>query len=277
MLDVLHRLWKTETGFRHQVAALDFEPLKYPVQGAFYEPNLISLIQALPWVTRRGLISSQIEQETRTISVRMLTGLLAGKSPPKTDPDVAYETFLEYGRALRPHSEYTLPNRIGFETDEEFRENCIYLHKKLSWIAATEDGIPIVYHRTWDDTYYLVNIDGANHFAAVYRQCLEQDREFSFECRIQHQWLDIDECQAAIFDCTALILPTSVALPLSIVVRNYGLRISPYCYEFQKGKSILVIGWNLFKGRKLAEIVLEVLPREVYFDVNSYVSTLKKA
>lgn len=274
IIDNIHRKLKTERGFRYAVATLPQTALGQPVQGAFYEPGLITLVTELPWVKNRNIVSSRLERKKRLMSVRDLNGLWAGKSPPGTPHDTSYETFLDYGRALKSSSEYTLPNRIGYDTDEDFEANCTYLRGKLAWIAATKDGIPVVNHRTWDNTYYLVNIDGGNHFAAVYRQCIEQDRDFTFECRIEHHSLNVDECKKAISETSFLIVPTAIGQPLATLIAEFGQQPRPTCYEFQKAKSLLVFGWRSPKVERLSQIVLETLPPKCYFDLRSYIQGL---
>ncbi len=225
------------------------------------------------------MIVSRLERTQQKISVRELNGLLAGKSPPSTPHDISYDTFdtfLDYGRELKPSNEYTLQNRIGYETDEDFETNCTYLRGKLSWIASTKDGIPIVYHREWDNTYYLANIDGGNHFAAVYRQCIEQNRNFTFGCRIEHLSLNKVECRKIVSETSFLILPTSIGEPLPDLLVQYGLKLRPTCYEFQKGKSLLVIGWNCPKDERLCEIILKTLPPQCYFDLLTHLLDLLK-
>lgn len=267
---VIRRSLKTDQGFRQAVRSLPHCELGQPIQTAKYEPNAISLLEDLPWVKRGTLVHSRLERKKRQFSVRNLTGVWAGKTPD----DVDVETFLDYGRALKPASEYKLPNRIGYETEEDFQTNCKYLRERLGWIAGNEDKIPVVYHRIWDDTYYLVNIDGGNHFAAVYRQCIEQNRDFTFECRIEHQTLDVEKCRKAVAGNGLLIIPTLCAEPLSDLLVEFGLKIRPYCREFQTGKSLLLIGWNFPKAQTLYRSLVQVLPRKSYFNLGDYVCSL---
>ena len=120
MLNLLRRFWKTEQRFKHAVSKIQFEPLGHPIQTAFHTPNLMTLIEER--ISKRGtLIHSMTESSTQFLSIRTLSGVSAGKSPPKTPLGVKYNTFLDYGRALRPAREYRLPNRIGFETSDVVR------------------------------------------------------------------------------------------------------------------------------------------------------------
>jgi len=271
ILTAIHRSLKTDQGFRREVQKLPVVELGQPIQTAKYEPNAISLLEDLPWVKRGALIHSRIERKKRQFSVRNLTGVWAGKTPGGAD----VETFLDYGRALKPAGEYKLPNRIGYETEEDFQTNCNYLREKLGWIAGNEDKIPVAYHRVWDNTYYLVNIDGGNHFAAVYRQCMEQGRDFTFECRIERQTLDVEKCKEAVEGKGLLIIPSVYVEPLSDLLVEFGLKPRPYYREFQVGKSLLSIEWGFSpKGRQLYESVCETLPHTSYFNLNSYLRTL---
>lgn len=271
ILSAIHRTFKTDHAFRAALRALPISELGQPIQTAKYEPNAISLLQWLPWMRNIELIHSTLERKKQKFSVRRLTGVCAGKTPGNVD----VETFLDYGLALRPAHEYTLGNRIGYETEEDFQTNCEYLRNKLSWIAGNDDGVPVVYHRKWDNTYYLVNIDGGNHFAAVYRQCVEQSRDFTFECRIEQLSLNVENCRKGLDGHGLLIVPTPCAEPLAYLLAEFGLKIRPYTTEFQTGKSLLSIGWNFFpKGLQLYRSVCETLPRKSYFDLSSYLLKL---
>lgn len=271
ILSKIHRAFKTDHAFREALRSLPYGTLGKPIQTAKYEPNAVSLLQWLPWMRKIELIHSTVERKKRSFSVRKLTGVCAGKTPGNAD----VETFLDYGRALKPAHEYTLNNRIGYETEEDFQTNCEYLRKKLSWIAGNDDGIPVVYHREWDNTYYLVNIDGGNHFAAVYRQCIEQRRDFIFECRIEHQSLDAENCRKGLDGHGLLILHTTSVEPLTDLLAEFGLTIPPYHTEFQKEKSLLSIGWNYFpKGMQLYQSICEILPRKSYFNLSRYLLNL---
>lgn len=264
----IHRKLKTHLGFRYAVQEIQFAELGQPIQSAFYAPNAISILEELPGVGRRTLVKRQLERKKRTFSVRNLTGLDAGKTPG----DIHVDTFLDHGRALKPRSEYQFRNWIGFETEEDFRTNCEYLRGKLSWIAGNDDGVPVIAHREWDNCYYLINIDGANHFAAVYRQCIEQSRDFTFECRIEHHRLDEMKCRKALEHSAALILRTPDAEKLKQLLKEFNLHLLPYCPEFQEGKSVLLLGW--FARPRLYDVyetLREVIPPKSYFDLSEYV------
>lgn len=264
----LHRMLKTEQGFRFAVQNIQLEDIGQPIQSAFYSPNAVSLIEDMSWVGRRTLVQKHLDTRKRKFSVRNLTGVDRGKTPG----NIHVETFLDHGRALKPRNEYRYGNWIGCETEEDFRTNCEYLRGKLKWIAASEDGVPVIAHREWDNTYYLINGDGANHFAAVYRQCMEQNRDFTFECRIEHQSLDKQKCRKALESHAVLIFATDVAQTMSNLLKEFRLDLLPYCREFQDGKSVLVINWFIHSSPYGAyQTLREILPPKSYFDLSEYV------
>lgn len=222
-------------------------------------------------ISKRGtLIHSMTESSTQFLSIRTLSGVSAGKSPPKTPLGVKYNTFLDYGRALRPAREYRLPNRIGFETSEDFETNCAHLRRILPSISLTQDSIPLVYHHTWDDTLYLLNVDGGNHCAAVYRQCIEQDRDFMFECRIEHQWVDENRYTRFSSENTVFIVSSPVGEQLSSLLADFDIYHNGY--EFQTGKYLLMLGWNIPRAERLGEIILDAMPHATYFDLGAYIN-----
>ncbi|GEM_PF-3956437 len=270
ILGWIHHTLKTDHGFRNALKTISFKELQKPIiQTAKYEPHAFSLFENLPWMSRKTLVHSRLVAKKRQFSILNLSGVWAGKTPGSIHVD----TFLDYGKALKSVAEYINENRIGYETETEFKDNIRYLNTHLKHIAGTDDGIPIVCYREWDDSYYLINIDGGNHFAAVYRQCVEQKRDFKFPCRIEHQTLNIEECRWGLKDHGLLILPTSSARPLAKLLAEFGLRIEPFWFEFQPGKSLISIGLDETihpSGRRLYQCLIDVLPNGSYFDLGGH-------
>lgn len=270
ILEWLHHTLKTDHGFRNALKSIPFTKLQKPIiQTAKYEPSAVSLLERLPWMSRKTLIHSRLVAKKRQFSILDLSGVWAGKIPG----NIHVDTFLDYGKALNSAAEYTLENRIGYETEADFQHNIQYLTTHLKHISGNEDGIPIVRYREWDDSYYLINIDGANHFAAVYRQCVEQKRDFKFPCRIEHQTLNIEECRWGLKGHGLLILPTSSARPLAKLLAEFGLRIEPFWFEFQPEKSLISIGLDETihpSGRRLYQCLIDVLPNGSYFDLGEH-------
>lgn len=274
ILGWLHYTLKTDRGFRSMLKSLSCVKLQQPIiQTAKYEPHAISLLEHLPWVRHRSLIHSQLATKRQQFSILNLSGVWAGKIPG----NIHVDTFLEYGKALKPTTEYTFENRIGCKTEIDFKNNTEYLTVNLNHISGTKNGIPVVRYRKWDDSYYLINVDGGNHFAAVYRQCVEQNRDFKFPCRIEYLTLNVEECSRVLERHGFLILATSYVRLIAQLLAEFGLRLQPYWHEFQPNKSLLGIGLDKEihpNGKRLYHSLIDTLPSDSYFNLSQYLTQI---
>ena len=66
---------------------------------------------------------------------------------------------------------------ITFSTDEDFDRNT------SSLLARFKESFKIDHH-AWSDRYYVINEDGSHRMAAIYRQCIEQQRKFVMPCAV---------------------------------------------------------------------------------------------
>lgn len=268
----LHYVLRPETAFKDELKILPYEPLGDPIrQGVFYEPNLVSIIETcLTWVGKDKLIERQTESQKRTFSIRQLHGLWAGKAESET----SYPDLLTYSQKLLPASGYLSSTRVGFETDEDFENNCRYVEKRRPHIAGTDDGEFRVFHRAWDNRYFLLNIDGAHHLAAVYRQCIEQGRDFTFEAYLEHHSLNGPACRGLIDNRYILLCTTPYANSLSRLLMQYGYGLPPIQCEYDTGKSLLDINRNLQKADMMYRAIVSTLSQSAYFDVSRWLNTV---
>ena len=240
-------------------------------QAVYYEPNLISILETyLTWIGKGKLIGCETESYQRLFSVRQLHGLWAGKP----EYESSYPDLLAYSKKLLPASEYPSASRIGYETDQDFERNCQYIEQHKRRITGSDDGEFHVIHRTWDNRNFLFNNDGAHHFAAVYRQCMEQDRDFTFEAYLEHHFLNKATCRSLIDNAYILLCSTRYAGSLSKLLVRYGHHLPPIQCEYDTEKSLLDINRNLPKAEMIYHSIVDTLPHNVYFDLTLWMNTV---
>jgi hypothetical protein len=217
-----------------------------------------------PWAGK--LIQKHPTNSVRRMSIRNIHGLWAGKTPHES----SYGDLMEYASNLKPVSEYTEPNRVGFETDEDFAMNCRYLEERRRWISGTDDGQFRVIYREWDGKYFFMNSDGAHHFAAVYRQCIKQDRDFIFECILDTHSLDATVCEMWLKNFHCILLSSRCAESLAILLNRFGHVPPIHDCEYEYGKSLLRISLNKPRSKMIVESVCSTLPENCFFDLSEY-------
>lgn len=267
---MLHRLLKTSKALAWEIERLSCEPLEEPFRHAvFYESNIVSALETcLPWAGKGELIEQHTSMHRQKFSIRKLHGLWAGKA----EYDDKYPDLLAYSHKLTPG--YALKNRIGYQTDEDFERNCQYIRQHKQHISGTDDGEFRVYHRVWDDRYFLMNIDGAHHLAAIYRQCLEQDRDFPIDAYLEKHTLNKRSCQHIVDNSYLVLLSKDCALKLMPLLSDYGYFPPPYHCEYAREKSLLCLSRKFDKAEMMYRAIVTSLSRKSCFDVSSWLDSL---
>jgi hypothetical protein len=274
LLRRLHYALRNQKALQYELGMLPSIPLGLPFkQSVFYESNPVTVIQTcLPLITKGELIDYQIDQHKHTISIQQINGLWAGKASAQS----IYPNLLEFSQKLIP--EYTGKNRIGFETDQDFKNNCQYIRKHRVQITTAKDGIFRIIHRSWDNKYFILNADGAHHLAAIYRQCIAQDRDFTFECYIERHSLNRDACNY-IIERNYLFLVNGEYIPqLAKLLFQFGHIPYPAHCAYELGRYILCLRKNLPKTEMMYQAMINTLPPENYFDLSLWlINTLKQS
>jgi hypothetical protein len=118
----------------------------------------------------KDLIICTEQSAIHNFSILNLHGITASKSS-------GYRSLRDFANSLRAYKERYLT--LKFETDDDFDKNTSFI--KSRW---GEDKIFDLYHFEWNNKYFLVQEDGSHHLAAIYRQCLEQDKDYKLRCRV---------------------------------------------------------------------------------------------
>ena len=267
---MLRRLLKTPKALAWEIGRLSYQPLEEPFhQAVFYESNPISVLEMfLPGTGKGTLIDRHTSTHKQKFSIRKLSGLLAGNCKYED----RYPDLLAFSHKLT--SGYDLKNRIGYQTDEEFERNCQYVQQHKVDISAIDDGEFRVYHRVWDDRYFLINRDGAHHLAAVYRQCLEQDRDFLIDVTLEKHTLNKRSCRRVLDNSYPLLVSKDCASKLLPLLADYGYSPSSYHCEYARENSLLCLNRNVEKAEIVYRAIMTTLPQNSYFDASSWLNTL---
>jgi len=269
---LLHRvqlLLKSEAALKDELKRLAWKGVGEPFEEAvFYDHNFISLLEThVSWIGRDRLIKRQRESQKRQFSIRQLDGLWAGKAAYRS----YYPDLKSYSHKLKPASEYSHPHRVGYETNADYEHNTTYLLRNKAHIAGTEDGEFHVWHRTWDNRYFLLNIDGAHHIAAIYRQCIEQNRDFMLDCYIEHHILNETICRSLIRGTHYFILHTHCLGALIAVIKALGYG-DPFFCECGDEKSLLGLDRTPPQAEKLYWAIKAALPEPSYIEVTAWLA-----
>ena len=267
---VFHRLLKTPKAFTWEMGRLSYLSLEEPFhQAVFYESNPISVLERfLPGIGKGTLIDRHTSTQKQNFSIRKLSGLFAGNCKYED----RYPDLLAFSHKLT--SGYDLKNRIGYQTDEDFERNCQYVQQREVDISAIADGEFRVYHRIWDERYFLINRDGAHHVSAIYRQCLEQDRDFVINAYLEMHRLNKPSCQRVLNNSYPLLVSKDCSLKLLPLLFDYGYFPPPYQCEYARDKLLLCLNRNIDKAEMVYQAIVTSLPPNSYFDVASWLNTL---
>jgi len=231
----LYRIFKSEKAFKYDVRDFAYEPLHYLFkEEAFYPDKMASGIQLSIFSYRGELINRHVGEALEEFSILRLNGMLRGK----TEYEVIYPTFWDFSQKLKPASEYSYRNRIGYETNEDFEFNCHYVLENEAHISGLDDKKFHIYHRLWDNKCFLANHDGAHHFAAIYRQAIAQSRDFRFQAYIDRHTLNRDLYNRFLKNNLILFLPEKSGKFIRKLVGDYGY-IVPTFHEYLYDRVIL--------------------------------------
>lgn len=135
-----------------------------------------------------------------------------------------------------------------------------------------DDGEFRVYHRTWDDRYFLMNIDGAHHIAAIYRQCIEQKRDFQIEVYPERHSPNQVVCQRILDNSRLLLLSKSCASKLIPIRVDFGYFPSPSRCEYEYEKTLLYLNRNFQKTEMMYQAITKTLPQSCFVDVSKWLA-----
>lgn len=185
LLKKLYHLLDPYQALRDEIRGIKAAELAVPIQGALESPNAISILTELDWIKWHSIIEVDECGETGPLlrlSITQIAGLEAA-CMDVTDAGEEYSDLYEFSLKLR--RDYESFPRIGFETEEDLEQNILCVKDRIAQCTTVEgkDVFPLI-HRDWDNKYFVLNSDGAHHFAAIYRQCVEQKREFHLDCQI---------------------------------------------------------------------------------------------
>jgi hypothetical protein len=266
----LHRRLRTDFALKMELGQLPCSRLGEPTQEpAFYDSNVVRVLEDFVPGARDALTVSTEEKQKNTISILQLDGLFAGKRPT----DSTYTSLKEFSGRLKPAQEYPELNRIGFETELEFEKNVRYFENNRERIAGYDDGILRVYYREWDNKYFLMNYDGAHHVAAIYRQCLEQGRNYTFSCLLTSVRLDRPNCNRLLSHAHFLLLTTECAGHVRRILLDFGHIPAPNQHEYSPGRTLLCINRNLKRADDYYRLVASGLSEQTCFDLSGYLRT----
>lgn len=153
---------------------------------------------------------------------------------------------------------------MAFETKEDFEYNIQHVFKKH------EKGMIAVY-RVWDKKYFWDNTNGSHHFAALYRQCVDQDLDFRHIYRVIYNFLNPDSVRVITDRYYSLCMHKSVVrfiisltldLEFSYFVRDYAH--SDYDWV------LLFFDKESEKAQILYEVLKENLSSPKFLDLNGY-------
>ncbi len=118
---------------------------------------------------KRLIISSFSLPDVR-LPITSFFGSNSGKSAARDSlRDFALEVLL-------PRTE---GRAIGFSSSEDWEANT------TSYLNRFRSCWPQAYYFRWSRKLYLINSDQSHHFAAIYRQAIEQQREWYVPCNLQ--------------------------------------------------------------------------------------------
>lgn len=135
---------------------------RYSNASRFHDSELCKALESL--------ISISLELKNVRVPVKSFYGSDAGKSKPRGSlREFAFEVMV-------PRTE---ERDIGFVTDDDWNANI------RSFEGRFGEAWPDAYFFRWSSRLFLANRDQSHHLAAIYRQSIEQERDWHVPCNLQ--------------------------------------------------------------------------------------------
>ena len=162
--------------FKKIIAKFDLKQLpdllksnqKYNSDFVWYLYSINNQCRSKPFFKESVLLES--EAQIKKIPITSLYGCNPGKSLPR-------ENLLEFAFSLEKFPRNSDFYPLYFETENDFSLNCKSINERYEKPYT-------VYEFIWNNRKFLINSDQSHHIAAVYRQCIEQRRNYEISCAL---------------------------------------------------------------------------------------------
>lgn len=138
--------------------------------------------------------------KTVIIPITSFFGCQAGKSGVYP----SLKTFADSLYIINENDSRHFRRRIKFQSIEDFRENIEVFERRFS------DHPVSAHYFSWSNKYYLSACDCSHTIAAIYRQCIEQGRNYEISCELREWFIDREKLKA--FNNEYLLLSMPPAL-----------------------------------------------------------------
>jgi hypothetical protein len=270
----LIRIIAPKFSLKAEISSIQPTRLRIRIQGVLLHPNLVSVLSMLRWADVVIEVIKGSEKQPGPhipLPITQIAGLEAANID--TTGGEEYQDFYDFSKKLI--SNYPYPNRIGFETDDDFHTNIEHLRQWPPYGVENREIYPLIY-REWDDKYFILNSDGAHHLAAVYRQCVEQNREFYLDCEIwEIHRIDFEKLERLSDLNYFLIFHRKTARQIYDILQNYGdAKYAVDCSEFETRKAIMSFGKENWKTALAYEVITTTYPKDAFVDLSVYYADL---
>ncbi len=160
-----------------------------------------------------------------------------------------FDSMTDFAYSLKTPDKYKEDNVIKFQTEQDFIDNIKHIEKRF----RNKEYFRI-YHQKWNDRYFLSNADGSHHFGAIYRQCIEQKREYKIKAKIIEYEIDKSNLGFLLSNFYFIVTNKKNDIILYTLVNEINHSIcSITFYEWEDGEDYLLI---LNKQDQLSDILL---------------------
>ena len=287
----IHRFLKTNDALR-----LALGDLQYPTIGVVDQDSM-SYDDALPYRIERckklqyyGERSQDDERrltcalqqivlisktsDTVAVPVIELDGLNGSKSS-------GYSSLKDFAfRGLVEPDQYQGSLPISFATDDDFAKNIAH-----GWSSKV---VRTVIHRLWDDKRFIAGYsDGSHHLAAIYRQCMTQQRHHTVWCTIEQHRIDPHHARVLSQEYFTLILHEvavkaicNVLLRFNVALATAELDATPWLSLYtrpetnEQRRALLCLPQQQRKAYCVYDTLTSLLAPNQCFNVGAFVERL---